>query len=83
MDNLEGSIELQTANDVKRRSAEARQAAIAGRPLDLTYMEYELLRYLFQEAVTGSVNEYARLKREFAPDFLAILTEWLTDVSGV
>ena len=39
--------------------------------------------HLFQEAVTGSVNEYARLKREFAPDFVAILTEWLTDVSGV
>ena len=39
--------------------------------------------HLFQEAVTGSVNEYARLKREFAPDFLAILTEWLTGVSGV
>ena len=39
--------------------------------------------HLFQEAVTGSVNEYARLKREFVPDFLAILTEWLTDVSGV
>ena len=38
--------------------------------------------HLFQEAVTGSVNEYARLKREFAPDFVAILTEWLTDVIG-
>ncbi|MCE2525734.1 MAG: hypothetical protein J4F99_07280, partial [Acidimicrobiia bacterium] len=35
--------------------------------------------HLFQEAVTGSVNEYARLKRLFAPDFVAILTEWLTD----
>ena len=35
--------------------------------------------HLFQEAVTGSVNEYARLKREFAPDFVAILTEWLSD----
>ena len=39
--------------------------------------------HLFQEAVTGSVDEYARLKREFAPDFLAILTDWLTDVGGV
>ena len=39
--------------------------------------------HLFQEAVTGSVDEYARLKREFAPDLLAILTEWLTDISGV
>ena len=39
--------------------------------------------HLFQEAVTGRVDEYARLKREFAPDLLTILTEWLTDVSGV
>ena len=38
--------------------------------------------HLFQEAVTGSVDEYARLKRGFAPDFLAILTEWLTDLIG-
>ena len=38
--------------------------------------------HLFQEAVTGSVNEYARLKREFAPDFVAILTEWLTEHLG-
>ncbi|MYI56795.1 MAG: alpha/beta hydrolase [Acidimicrobiia bacterium] len=38
--------------------------------------------HLFQEAVTGSVNEYARLKREFAPDFVAILTEWLSDYFG-
>ena len=38
--------------------------------------------HLFQEAVTGSVNEYARLKREFVPDFLAILTEWLTEHLG-
>ena len=35
--------------------------------------------HLFQEAVTGSVSEYARLKREFAPDFLEILLEWFRD----
>ena len=38
--------------------------------------------HLFQEAVTGSVDEYRRLKREFVPDFVAILTEWLIDVIG-
>ena len=38
--------------------------------------------HLFQEAVTGSVNEYARLKREFVPDFLEILTNWLIEVAG-
>ena len=35
--------------------------------------------HLFQEAVTGSIGEYPRLKREFAPDFLATLMEWLSD----
>ena len=39
--------------------------------------------HLFQEAVTGSVNEYARLKREFAPDFLEILTDWLSEFTGL
>ena len=38
--------------------------------------------HLFQEAVTGNVDEYRRLRREFVPDFVAILTEWLTDVLG-
>ena len=37
----------------------------------------------FQEAVTGRIDEYARLKREFAPDFVEILTDWLTEVSGL
>lgn len=36
----------------------------------------------FQEAVTGSIEEYARLKREFAPDFVEILTTWLIEVTG-
>jgi len=35
--------------------------------------------HLFQEAVTGSIGEYPRLKREFAPDFVEILTQWLDD----
>ena len=39
--------------------------------------------HLFQEASTGSVNEYAELEPEFAPEFLEILTTWLTDVSGM
>ena len=39
--------------------------------------------HLFQEAVTGSVSEYARLKREFAPDFVQILTDWLGEFTGL
>ena len=40
------------------------------------------LGHLFQEASTGSVNEYAQLKPEFAPEFLEILVTWLTDQLG-
>ena len=39
--------------------------------------------HLFQEAVTGSVNEYARLQREFAPEFVQILTDWFREFIGL
>ena len=39
--------------------------------------------HLFQQAATGSVNEYAQLEPEFAPEFLEVLTTWLADASGV
>ena len=29
------------------------------------------------------MEEYARLKREVAPDFVEILTDWLTEVTGL
>ena len=33
----------------------------------------------FQEASTGSVNEYAQLRPEFAPELLDALAAWLAD----
>ena len=39
--------------------------------------------HLFQEAVTGSVSEYPRLKRQFAPEFVEILTDWLRGFTGL
>ena len=39
---LEACLELLTTDEMSR----ADQAAIAGKPLDLTYMEYELLKFL-------------------------------------
>ena len=35
--------------------------------------------HLFQEAVTGSIGEYPRLKREFAPEFLEIFLQWFRE----
>lgn len=33
--------------------------------------------HLFQEAITGSPGEYMSLKKEFTPDFLSTMGEWL------
>lgn len=38
--------------------------------------------HLFQVATTGSVDEYALLKPEFAPEFVDFLTDWLTAQVG-
>jgi pimeloyl-ACP methyl ester carboxylesterase len=38
--------------------------------------------HLFQEAVTGSPNEYATLKKEFAPGFLELMTDWILKRAG-
>lgn len=34
--------------------------------------------HLFQAALTGSPDEYTKLAPEFAPEFLQLLTDWLT-----
>jgi len=38
--------------------------------------------HLFQEAITGSPNEYATLKKEFAPGFLDLMTRWILKHAG-
>jgi hypothetical protein len=35
--------------------------------------------HLFQQADTGSPNEYATLPKEFAPGFLDLVTGWITE----
>ena len=35
--------------------------------------------HLFQSAVTGSPDEYTELEPAFAPDFLQLLSDWLTE----
>ncbi len=38
---------------------------------------FEKANHLFQEAVTGSPNEYGTLKKEFVPGFLEYITNWI------
>ena len=44
---------------------------------DVTISVYPKANHIFQEARTGSVNEYATLKKEFVPGLLDDLTEWI------
>ncbi len=38
---------------------------------------FEKANHLFQEAITGSPNEYGTLKKEFVPGFLEYITNWI------
>jgi pimeloyl-ACP methyl ester carboxylesterase len=44
---------------------------------DYTTKIYPDANHLFQEAGTGSPNEYAQLPKEFVPGFLDDITEWI------
>jgi hypothetical protein len=52
--------------------------ANAGNP-DVTITIYPKANHLFQEAKTGSVNEYAALKKEFVPGLLDDMTAWILE----
>jgi uncharacterized protein len=52
------------------------EEALADNP-DHSIVVIEGANHLFQEAVSGSVDEYAVLAPEFTPDFTSTLTTWL------
>ncbi len=54
----------------------AMQAALADNP-DVTVKLFDEANHLFQQAVTGSPEEYATLPAEFVPGFLDTIAEWL------
>ncbi len=54
----------------------AMQAALADNP-DVTIKLFDEANHLFQQAVTGSPEEYATLPAEFVPGFLDTIAAWL------
>jgi hypothetical protein len=38
--------------------------------------------HLYQDAPTGSIAEYAMLKKEFVPGFLELLVAWIKEQTG-
>ncbi len=76
-----GELDVQVPADVNS-AAMGRAIAGSGVPSH-TLATVPRANHLFQEAVTGGVEEYGRLGREFAPEFLEILLEWLAaEVNG-
>ncbi|MCE5207582.1 MAG: alpha/beta hydrolase [Chloroflexi bacterium] len=72
---LFGGLDMQVPADP---NAELMEAALrkAGN-MDVTIITYPKANHLFQEAETGSPEEYATLKQEFIPGFLDDLTRWI------
>lgn len=70
---LYGSLDIQVTPEVNAGPAEA---ALTGNP-DYSVVVIEGANHLFQQAVTGSVDEYAVLDREFIDGFPDTLTNWI------
>ena len=60
------------------RTAAALQAALekAGNE-DVTITVLPTANHLFQDATTGSVQEYAQLEPHLMPEFLSAVSDWL------
>lgn len=76
---LYGGLDIQVSDEA---NLEAMQLALA-RSRDHEILLIEGANHLFQEAVTGSLEEYALLEPHFIGEFSDILTAWITARSGL
>ena len=60
-----------------------REALVAAGNDDVTAVVFPEANHLFQDAETGSLEEYAELEPVFTADFLPTLVEWVTARAGV
>lgn len=70
---LFGDLDVQVDVD---QNMPALEAALADNP-DVTLISFPTANHLFQDAVTGSLDEYGELPPEFVPDFLPTISEWI------
>ena len=74
--------ELDTQVSAETNSEAFSQAVVGTGNLDYTVTTISGANHLFQEAVTGSPNEYGGLEPEFAPGLVDLLREWLLGQVG-
>jgi hypothetical protein len=78
---LFGGKDLQVPAEPNRRTMEEVFAKSGLKDYRLVVMPGA--NHLYQEAATGSVSEYAKLKKEFLPGFLDLLTTWIGERAGL
>lgn len=74
---LFGELDLQVPADMNKVAMEK----LLENNTDVTIIVLPKANHLFQEAITGSINEYPFLKKEFVPGFLDTITEWVLERS--
>jgi pimeloyl-ACP methyl ester carboxylesterase len=72
---LFGGLDLQVPAEENRAAIE--KALTEGGNKDFTLKTFPNANHLYQEAVTGSPSEYAKLKPEFVPGFLDTISDWI------
>jgi pimeloyl-ACP methyl ester carboxylesterase len=76
---LLGELDVQVPADLDEPPI---SEALAGRP-GSTVIVFPGANHLFQPAVTGAVEEYQGLPREFVPGFTSTVSEWILSVPAV
>ncbi len=71
--------ELDTQVDVTQNRPPLEAALAEAGNQDVTVVVFEQANHLFQEAVTGSPEEYLTLAMSFLPGFLETIGDWLLD----
>lgn len=74
---LFGALDTQVDVEQNRPALEAALAE-AGND-DVTVVVFEQANHLFQEAITGSPDEYLTLEMSFLPGFLETISEWILE----
>jgi len=74
---LFGELDVQV--DAEQNRAALQEALSRADNSDVTVVTFAAANHLFQDAITGSVTEYATLPKESVPGFLETITDWLLE----
>jgi len=74
---LYGELDLQVPAEMSQKAMAA--ALEEGGNKDFKTKIFPKANHLFQEATTGSPNEYAKLPKKFVPGFLDLMTDWMLE----